>query len=81
MTQGWGKPQIDRSITKTPLVLAGRHFAHGVGTHAPSILWIDLGGGSDRFLATVGIDDSAGGATVSSSRSPATARPCSSPAS
>ncbi|MGO8690595.1 MAG: NPCBM/NEW2 domain-containing protein [Thermoguttaceae bacterium] len=60
MTQGWGDPQIDHSVTKTPLVLAGRHFAHGVGTHAPSTLWIDLGGGADRFLATVGINDSAG---------------------
>ena len=61
MEQGWGKPQIDRSITEKPLTLGGRRFAHGVGTHARSIVWIDLGGGSDRFLATVGIDDAAGG--------------------
>ena len=61
MEQGWGKPQIDRSIREKPLRLAGRRFAHGVGTHAKSVVWIDLGGGSDRFLATVGMDDAAGG--------------------
>ncbi len=61
MEQGWGTPQIDRSIREKPLSLAGRRFAHGVGTHAKSIVWIDLGGGSDRFLATVGMDDAAGG--------------------
>ena len=64
MTQGWGKPQIDRSMRETPLMLGGKHFAHGVATHAYSILWIDLGGGSDRFRATVGLDDSAGRAST-----------------
>ena len=60
MEQGWGKPQVDRSIRETPLKLAGKPFARGVGTHAPSMMWIDLAGGADRFVATVGIDDSAG---------------------
>jgi alpha-galactosidase len=60
MVQGWGKPQIDRSISETPLSLGRKHFAHGVGTHALSTLWVDLGGGSDRFLAIVGVDDAAG---------------------
>ncbi len=64
MEQGWGKPQIDRSIRETPLTLGGRRFAHGVGTHARSIVWIDLGGGTDRFLATVGMDDAAGGSNA-----------------
>ena len=64
MEQGWGKPQIDRSIRETPLTLGGQQFAHGVGTHARSIVWIDLGGGSDRFLATVGMDDAAGGSNA-----------------
>ena len=59
MTAGWGTPQVDLSISKTPLSLAGKRFAHGVGTHAPSVVWIDLAGGSDRFLATLGVDDSA----------------------
>ena len=61
MEQGWGKPQIDRSISETPLRLGGKKFAHGVGTHAKSVVWIDLAGGSDRFLATVGVDEAAKG--------------------
>ncbi len=64
MEQGWGRPQFDRSISETPLSLGGKHFAHGVGTHARSVMWIDLGGGSERFLATVGIDDAAKGANA-----------------
>ncbi|MCX6905311.1 MAG: NPCBM/NEW2 domain-containing protein, partial [Verrucomicrobia bacterium] len=61
MTQGWGQPQIDRSIREKPLSIGGQKFEHGVGTHANSVLWIDLAGGSDRFLASVGVDDAAGG--------------------
>ena len=62
MRQGWGKPQIDRSIREKPLSIGGQKFDHGVGTHANSIVWIDLAGGTEKFLATVGVDDAAGGA-------------------
>ncbi len=61
MHQGWGQPQIDRSIREQPLAIAGRKFERGVGTHARSILWIELDGGSERFRAWVGVDDAAGG--------------------
>jgi len=61
MRQGYGRPQIDRSIRQTPLSIGGRKFEHGVGSHANSTLWIDLSGGSERFLASVGVDDAAGG--------------------
>ena len=61
MRQGWGKPQIDRSIREKPLSIGGHSFAHGLGTHANSTLWIDLAGGSEKFLASVGVDDAAGG--------------------
>jgi alpha-galactosidase len=61
MRQGWGKPQLDRSIRETPLSIGGKRFARGVGTHANSVVWIDLAGGSERFLASVGVDDAAGG--------------------
>jgi alpha-galactosidase len=60
MRQGYGKPQINRSMREKPLSLAGQTFERGVGTHANSTLWIDLGGGSDRFQAAVGLDDAAG---------------------
>jgi alpha-galactosidase len=61
MRQGWGQPQRNRSIREQPLAIAGQKFEHGVGTHANSVLWINLAGGSDRFLAAVGVDDAAGG--------------------
>jgi len=60
MRQGWGKPQINRSIREKPLTVGGTVFDKGVGTHAHSSLWIDLAGGSERFLASVGVDDAAG---------------------
>lgn len=61
MRQGWGQPQINRSIREKRLSIAGKTYATGIGTHANSRLWIDLAGGSDRFLASVGVDDAAGG--------------------
>lgn len=61
MRQGWGKPQIDRSIREKPLAIGGKAFAHGVGTHATSTLWVDLAGGTEQFRASVGVDDAAGG--------------------
>ncbi|MGA2867480.1 MAG: NPCBM/NEW2 domain-containing protein [Verrucomicrobiota bacterium] len=57
--QGWGKANADRSVTGKPLSIAGKKFDHGVGTHAPGTIWVDLAGGSERFLAFVGVDDAA----------------------
>ncbi len=59
--QGWGKAQTNRSVTEKPLSINGQEFTHGVGTHATSVLWIDLNGGSEKFLASVGVDDAARG--------------------
>jgi alpha-galactosidase len=59
MHQGWGKPQIDRSIREKPLSIAGKRFLHGVGTHAVSVLWVEVNG-AERFQASVGLDDAAG---------------------
>jgi alpha-galactosidase len=61
MKQGWGTAQTNRSIRETTLSLDGKKFERGVGTHANSSVYIDLGGGSDRFLASVGLDDAANG--------------------
>lgn len=60
MHQGWGKPQIKRSARGKPLTIDGKRFAHGVGTHARSTLWLALDGQVQRFQATVGVDDAAG---------------------
>ncbi len=61
MRQGWGAPQTNLSMRATPLTIGGEKFARGVGTHAASFLWVELGGGSDKFTAKVGLDDAANG--------------------
>lgn len=62
MRQGWGRPQTNASMRGQALTVAGRVFARGVGTHAHSTLWLDLGGHGGRFEAWVGLDDAANGA-------------------
>ncbi len=57
MTQGYGKPGQDKSAAGLPLKIAGREFKHGVGTHAPSLFYVNLGGAAQRFHAFVGIND------------------------
>lgn len=59
MTQGYKKPQKDKSVYGTPLQIAGEKFETGVGTHATSRLYIELDGKAERFVAKVGLDDSA----------------------
>ncbi len=58
--QGWGEPGIDRSVAGNHLRIADQHFEHGFGTHAPGELDIALKGGSERFTASVGVDDEEG---------------------
>ncbi|MDB6128143.1 MAG: Alpha-galactosidase, partial [Verrucomicrobia bacterium] len=54
----WVAPKADRSQADKPLSIAGKTFAHGIGSRAPSTWWIEVGGG-ERFSARVGVDDSA----------------------
>jgi alpha-galactosidase len=58
MHQGWGNAKKDSSVTGHSLSIAGVVFPRGVGTHAPSSLWIDLKGKADRFQSYIGLDDS-----------------------
>ena len=60
MSTGWGKPQVDRSITARALSIGGRTFATGVATHAESLLHVALDGKVERFQAYVGVDDATG---------------------
>src|SRR5215472_1540348 len=64
VTQGWGKAQSDKSVTGKTLSIAGKTFEHGVGTHADSVIRLDLKAGSERFSASVGVDDAAGNASA-----------------
>lgn len=61
MHQGYGMPQVNRSIRETPLAIGGQKFERGVGTHATSTYRLILNGGTERFTASVGVDDAAGG--------------------
>ncbi|MBM3855459.1 MAG: melibiase, partial [Verrucomicrobia bacterium] len=60
LRQGWGRPQINRSIREQPLTIAGKVFARGVGTHANATFRLLLNRGAERFQASVGVDDAAG---------------------
>jgi uncharacterized protein YkwD len=57
MTCGSGRPQRARSLDRRPLSLWGKKYTHGIGTHAVSIMRIDLKGAAARFKAVVGLDD------------------------
>jgi alpha-galactosidase len=60
MSRGWGRPQVDKSVTGKTLSIGGRTFDHGVGTHAESTIYVDLDGKAEQFKAYVGVDDAAG---------------------
>jgi len=55
-SQDWGNPQKNKSVDGHPLSIGGKSFAHGLGTHAASSLFIELKGGTEKFSASVGVD-------------------------
>lgn len=57
MVQGWDKPVIDINKNKKPLAIEKQVFEKGVGTRVKSYLWINLAGGSERFIAYAGVDN------------------------
>jgi alpha-galactosidase len=54
--QDYGQPHANASVEDHPLAIGEKHFAHGLGTHAISVLYIDLHGTATRFSASVGVD-------------------------
>jgi alpha-galactosidase len=64
MTQEHKRPGVAESVDDNPLRLKGVEYSHGIGTHAPSTLTVDLKGGAVRFAAMCGIDDETRGAGV-----------------
>jgi hypothetical protein len=60
-SQDWGKVQKNQSVWQKPMIVAGRKFARGLGTHANGRLVYDLTGGKfQRFHCFVGRDEHAG---------------------
>jgi alpha-galactosidase len=56
--QGWGSLQVGRSVFKTPLCLQGKQYANGFGTHADSVIRIQLPDAGVRLTGLAGVDDS-----------------------
>jgi alpha-galactosidase len=56
-TQGWGSPHANQSVGGHPLTIGGQVFARGFGTHAESVLNVNLNGGATSYSASVGVDD------------------------
>lgn len=60
MEVGWGTPRANLSVDSNTLMVAGKAYEKGVGSHAISKMMIDLNGNAVRFFARVGVDDEAG---------------------
>ena len=58
--QSWGEPRRNTSVEGNPLRIGGRTFEHGLGTHADSLLYVQLNGGGRKFTGWVGVDDEVG---------------------
>jgi hypothetical protein len=54
--QGWGMLQKNRSVWEKPMVINGRQFLRGLGTHAPSRIVFALEGKYRRFQTWAGAD-------------------------
>lgn len=64
--QGWGKPQLNLSVTGNPLSIGGRTYASGLGTHAVSRIGITFEPRFKVFSGRCGVDDwvGAGGSVI-----------------
>ena len=62
MTSGYNTAQAGKSVDGHPLTLDGVAYPHGVGTHAPSAVTVNLHGAATHFASVVGVDSETGGA-------------------
>jgi alpha-galactosidase len=53
---GWGRARINKSVSGTDLIVNGKKFDNGIGTHSNSLIEFDLPEGYTRFRAMVGLD-------------------------
>ena len=58
ISTGWGKAGLGLTVDGSPIVMGGRTFKKGLGTHAASKLALTLDGKAKSFSALVGISDS-----------------------
>ena len=55
--QGYGEPKAAKSCYGNPITMAGKVYAHGIGTHATGVMCVDLKGKARKFSSYVGVDD------------------------
>lgn len=55
--QSWGRLAMDKTVEGRGLLLGGRAFARGLGTHADSTIVFELPRGYSTLSAVVGVDD------------------------
>ncbi|QJX48209.1 hypothetical protein HMJ29_15235 [Hymenobacter taeanensis] len=54
---GWGKVTANKSVSGADLLVAGKTYEQGIGTHSNSLIEYDLPAGFTRFRATAGLDN------------------------
>jgi hypothetical protein len=65
VSQDYGVLQHNRSVWEKEMIVAGRKFTHGLGTHANGVIAYDLRGGQFKgFRCLVGRDQHAGDGRV-----------------
>jgi alpha-galactosidase len=55
MKQGYGEATVDASVLGAPLLVGGRSYEAGIGTHAPAVWTLPLAGKATEFRAKVGV--------------------------
>lgn len=63
--QGWGQLGIDNSAAGSALSMRGKRYLRGIGTHAASLIEIEVREGASKLVAEIGVDDAGqGGGSV-----------------
>jgi hypothetical protein len=60
IVQGYGSPGRNVSVVGEPLMIGGRAFDRGIGTHAHSVIHVQLHGEAERFSCYAGVNDTGG---------------------
>ena len=55
--QGYGTPQVDKTVAGNPIVMGGVRYPHGLGTHAKSLIALKLDGSRAKFTGVAGLPD------------------------
>ncbi|HEX8506612.1 MAG TPA: NPCBM/NEW2 domain-containing protein [Hymenobacter sp.] len=55
-TAGWGKATVNKSVSGADLLVGGKKYDTGIGTHSNSIIEYDLPAGYTRLSTTAGLD-------------------------